>query len=287
MPFLILFGIIAAAVLAWFCLQRWRRARQEHLFQQALPDEQVQLLQDRVGLYQLLPAPLKQELHGRINIFLDEKEFIGCAGLEITDEIRLTIAGNACILLLKRDKRCFPGFSSILVYPETYIAEEVQRDGLIEARDLSSRAGESWHRGPVVLSWSDIIRGTRNERDGHNVVLHEFAHKLDEENTIMDGLPVLRHSEDYRQWSEVLSHEYGTLVKQAEHHHKGVLDNYGAVSPPEFFAVATETFFEKSLEMKRKLPELYRQLQTFYGLDPATWHLDAGGNREGEKNRQD
>jgi MtfA peptidase len=231
----------------------------------------MQILERNVPLYLLLPQHLRQELYGRINIFLGEKEFIGCGDLEITDEIRLTIAGNASILLLGHDRHCFPGFTSILVYPDTYVAKEINYDGLVETHEDSARAGESWHRGPVVLSWADVLRDTLDQNDGHNVVLHEFAHKLDEENEIMDGLPVLRDTTHYRKWAEVLTREYDSLQNSIDRGTDTVLDDYGAYSPPEFFAVATETFFEQPLRMKNKLPELYEQLKIFYNLDPAAW----------------
>ena len=271
MSILIFFGSIFAAFLAWLIWSRLQRARRNKLFIKPLPPEWIQLLETNVALVALLPEDLRKELHGRINIFLDEKEFIGCAGLEISDEIRITIAGNACLLLLKRDKRCFPGFTSILVYPDTYVSKQVQYDGMVAVNKDSVRAGESWHRGPIVLSWTDVMRGSLNHSEGHNVVLHEFAHKLDEANEIMDGLPVLRDSSDYAEWAEVLSKEYESLLIRVEKRSNTVIDEYGAVSPPEFFAVATESFFEKPTQMKKKLPDLYRQLKRFYNMDPASW----------------
>jgi len=144
-------------------------------------------------------------------------------------------------------------------------------DGPVEAHEDSIRSGESWHRGPVVLSWQDVLRGTSNQSDGHNVVLHEFAHKLDEENEIMDGLPVLRDSSHYAEWAEVLSKEYESFQIRVNRRSNSVIDAYGAESPSEFFAVATESFFEKSLQMKQKLPDLYQQFKKFYNLDPAEW----------------
>lgn len=262
---------ITAAVLAWSGLLYLRHSRRSKLFLQPLPPDWIRILERNVPLYLLLPQNLREELHGRINILLDEKEFIGCAGLKITDEMRLTIAGNASLLLLQRGKPCFPGFTSILVYPDTYVAQEINYDGLIETSEQSIRAGESWHRGPVVLSWADIMRDTMDHGAGHNVVIHEFAHKLDEENAIMDGLPVLSGSTDYGEWAQVLTREYESLQNSIEHDAVSVLDDYGATSPAEFFAVATETFFEKPLQMKKILPELYQQLKRFYKLDPASW----------------
>ena len=271
MSIFIFFGLIFAAFLVWVLRLQLQRSRRNNLFLKPLPPDWIQILKKNVSIYSLLPQNLREELHGRINIFLDEKEFIGCAGLQISNEIRVTIAGNACILLLKRDKRCFPRFTTILIYPDTYVSREVKSDGLVVVHEESVRAGESWYRGPVVLSWADVMRGSLNNSDGHNVVLHEFAHKLDEENEIMNGLPVLRDSSHYAEWAEVLSKEFDSLLIRVDRGTNSVIDAYGAVSPPEFFAVATESFFEKPLLMKNKLPDLYQQFRRFYNLDPAAW----------------
>jgi len=267
----IFFGLIFAAFLVWVIRLQLQRSLRNNLFLKPLPTDWIQILENNVSIYSLLPQNLREELYGRINIFLDEKEFIGCAGLQISNEIRITIAGNACILQLKRDKRCFPRFTTILIYPDTYVSKEVKSDGLIVVHEESVRAGESWYRGPVVLSWADVMRGSLNNSDGHNVVLHEFAHKLDEENEIMNGLPVLRDSSHYAEWAEVLSKEFDSLLIRADRGTNSVIDAYGAVSPSEFFAVATESFFEKPLQMKNKLPDLYQQFRRFYNLDPAAW----------------
>lgn len=255
----------------WVLRLQLQRSRRNNLFLKPLPPDWIQILEKNVSIYSLLPQNLREELHGRINIFLDEKEFIGCAELQISNEIRVTIAGNACILLLKRDKRCFPRFTTILIYPDTYVSREVKSDGLVVVHEESVRAGESWYRGPVVLSWADVMRGSLNNSDGHNVVLHEFAHKLDEENEIMNGLPVLRDSSHYAEWAEVLTKEFDSLLIRVDRGTNSVIDAYGAVSPSEFFAVATESFFEKPLLMKNKLPDLYQQFRRFYNLDPAAW----------------
>lgn len=271
MSIFIFFGLIFTAFLVWVLRLQLQRSRRNNLFLKPLPPDWIQILEKNVSIYSLLPQNLREELHGRINIFLDEKEFIGCAGLQISNEIRVTIAGNACILLLKRDKRCFPRFTTILIYPDTYVSREVKSDGLVVVHEESVRAGESWYRGPVVLSWADVMRGSLNNSDGHNVVLHEFAHKLDEENEIMNGLPVLRDSSHYAEWAEVLSKEFDSLLVRVDRGTNSVIDAYGAVSPSEFFAVATESFFEKPLLMKNKLPDLYQQFRRFYNLDPAAW----------------
>ncbi|MES9912076.1 MAG: M90 family metallopeptidase [Candidatus Sedimenticola sp. 4PFRAG1] len=241
------------------------------LFQEPLSPEHITIIERNVPLYTRLPKELHETLQGCVNYFLHEKVFVGCEGFEITDEIRLIVAANACMLIVNNRKGCFPGFETILVYPDTYIAREVSYDGLVEVHKESTRAGESWHRGPIVLSLTDVIRGSSNDQDGHNVVLHEFAHKLDEENGIMDGLPVLRESAHYKEWAEVLTREYDEFLDRVDRGKNKVIDEYGAVSASEFFAVATESFFEKSGQMRKRQPELYQQLQTLYGLDPAEW----------------
>jgi len=265
------FGFILTALLLWLSFKQLQKRQRQQLFLKPLSPEWIQILEKNVSIYSLLPEPLKKELHGRVNIFLNEKEFFGNGGLDVSNEIRITIAGNACLLLLKRDKRCFPGFKSILMYPDTYVAKQVTSDGMVESHEHSTRAGESWHRGPIVLSWADVMRGSLDPNDGHNVVLHEFAHKLDEANNAMNGLPVLRDHSHYAEWASVLSKEFDALLIRANRGTNSVIDAYGTVSPAEFFAVATESFFEKPVQMKTKLPELYQQLERFYDLDPAAW----------------
>lgn len=271
----VLIGLAAvpvSVVLLWVGRSRLKEMKRARLRQQPLPSALVAILHKNVSIYSLLPDTLKNELHGHVNVFLDEKEFIGCNGLEISDEIRMTVAGLACILQLNRQATYFPGFSSILIYPESYVATAVSHDGHLQVRRTSKRAGESWYRGPIVLSWKDVVHGATDAGDGYNVVLHEFAHKLDEENDGANGLPILPAREHYEAWAEVLGREYESLESRVARGRNRVLDEYGLTSPPEFFAVATESFFEKPMAMKDKLPDLYDQLRIFYRLDPAAWN---------------
>ena len=258
-------------MLVWYVRRSTRRARRQKLFTTPPDANHVALLQKHVAIYHKLPQNLREELHGHINIFLDEKKFIGKGGVEITDEIRVVIAGNACLLLLNGGGRRFSGFTSILIYPDTYVAHQMNHDGLVVSAAPSRRVGESWMRGPIVLSWEDTRSGSVDAKDGHNVVIHEFAHKLDEQSGHMNGLPVLSDDSHYKEWSVVLSAEYRALDERAKKRKNKVMDEYGTVSPAEFFAVATESFFEKPKQMKKRLPELYRQLQNFYRVDPAVW----------------
>ena len=267
----ILFGLVFSIIAIWYFRRHIRRKRRAKLFEAPLDASHEAILQEHVSIYAKLPQPLREELHGHINIFLDEKKFIGKAGIEISDEIRLVVAGNACLLLLNGSHRRFGGFTSIIIYPDTYVAHDLRHDGLVTTRRPSTRLGESWIRGPIVLSWADILAGSLNAEDGHNVVIHEFAHKLDEQSGHMNGLPVLRRESHYEQWGEVLSEEFDALHQRAQKGKNKVLDEYGTVSPAEFFAVASESFFEKPAQMKKRLPGLYQQLKTFYNLDPASW----------------
>lgn len=263
-------GLLALVLLVYLGLSL-RKAYHRRIYRRPFSSEWIEIMRKNVPLYTRMPAELKSRLHGHIHFFLYDKQFVGRGGQSINDEIKLTIAANACMLVIQRDHRIFPGFKTILVYPDTYVAKTVQRQGLTESEHHSRRAGESWHRGPIVLSWGDTLRGSQAASSGFNVVLHEFAHKLDEENTVMDGLPVLHETAHYRQWYEVLNTEYTAFLKRVDRGNNSVIDAYGAESPIEFFAVATESFFEKSKRMRKRLPDLYQQFAQFYQLDPAEW----------------
>jgi MtfA peptidase len=233
------------------------------------------LLVSRYPLYSRLSASDRRELEGWIQIFLAEKRFEGCGGQEITDEVRVLIAAQACLLLLHRETDGYPRLHSILVYPSSYIAKtwHWERDGtLVEGEQ--ARGGESWPHGTVVLAWDGAFAGAVELNKGRNLVLHEFAHQLDEEDGIADGAPLLSGS-NYRQvrhryqaWAQVLSEEFQQLRRAANDGRETVLDTYGAQNPAEFFAVATETFFEKPGRLQERHPALYAQLKEFYRQDP-------------------
>lgn len=272
MTYLLILLLGAIAVGAFIIASRLRRKKQRsRLLDTPLPAEHRQVLDRNLPLYRRMPAELRNQLHGIINVLLDEKRFIGCGGLEVTDEMRVTIAGHASLLLLNRPCDFYPGFTSILVYPDTYVADEITYDGDVEVLEQVERVGESWHRGPVVLSWQDVLHGLTADGGGMNVILHEFAHKLDEQNGETEGLPVLHDNEHYAEWTEVLGREFALLTQAVETGTDSVLDEYATTSPAEFFAVATEAFFESARRMRDELPGLYGQLQRYYAIDPASW----------------
>jgi Mlc titration factor MtfA (ptsG expression regulator) len=232
--------------------------------------EQRATVQRNVPYVATLSAEDQRELEGHMQVFLAEKSFEGCGGLAMTDEIRLTIAAQACILLLHRETDYYPGLESILVYPSTYVVKNTRRKiGDLVVESDEARLGESWVRGTVVLAWDAVQRGASNFHDGHNVVLHEFAHQLDAEDGDMNGAPVLAKRSLYSAWARALGAEYEDLLERVAAHKPGDIDPYGAVSPAEFFAVVTEAFFETGGQLKSSHPELYDVLREFYQQDPA------------------
>ena len=272
MPIAILAILALGFVLAFIIVKRVsRHARRKRMFAATFPEEFKQIVQKNVPLYNRLPDSLKEQLHGLVNVFMAEKNFEGCGGLELTNEIKVTIAAQACILLLNRRPKYFSKLRTVLVYPHTYVAQTVSSNGTITIDGQSVRLGESWQNGPVVLAWDSVKGGTLNITDARNVVLHEFAHQLDQEDGTADGAPILDRRSRYAEWARVLSREYEGLQKKKRKRKRSVLNKYGATNPAEFFAVATETFFEKPRQMEKKHPELYDELRNYYKLDPAKW----------------
>jgi Mlc titration factor MtfA (ptsG expression regulator) len=246
-----------------------RRLRHKKLYSTPPPAHWIPILETTLPMIGKLAEEHKIQLLGHMQLFLAEKSFEGCGGLEITEEIQVTIAAQACMLLLGRDTKVYPKLKTVLVYPHTYKAGQ---KGLFGGDNgESTRLGESWDCGVVVLSWNSVKGGARNFEDGHNVTFHEFAHQLDQENGVTDGAPILEERSAYATWARVFNHEYNALVEMARRGKKDTMDSYGATNPAEFFAVATETFFEKPRQLKTKHPELYEELKSYYKVNPMNW----------------
>jgi hypothetical protein len=248
----------------------FKRRRREKLASRPFPAEWLAILEQNVPLYSALPEADQAELKRGIQIFLGEKRFEGCQGLEITDEIRVTVAAHACILLLHRQTDYYPGLTSILVYPDAFVSPDVHEvvgDMVLETEEV--RLGESWHSGTVILSWADILDDI-DAGDGSNVAFHEFAHQLDSSGGRGDSTPVLRDRATFDAWSKALGQDYERFQKAVQRRRPEVLDEYGATDPAEFFAVATETFFETPIDLRRAYPRLYEELKRFYQQDPAS-----------------
>jgi MtfA peptidase len=270
---IILLVISALGAIFWITSHNWRTAlRRRDIKAQVFPKAWRQILKSRFPYFKAMPADLQLQLKKHIQVFIAEKEYLGCDGFIITDEVKVTIAAQACLLLLNRNTDYYPKLKQILVYPNAFIMEQNQTDFAgVESRQRQVLLGQSWELGKVVLSWNSTLAGAANPFDGTNVVIHEFAHQLDQENGTANGAPILGDISAYPKWSEVLSHEFNQLQYAAQHHLPSLFDYYGATNPGEFFAVISEVFFERPVEFSLAHPKLYKELSQFYRLDPINW----------------
>ncbi|HEV3439621.1 MAG TPA: M90 family metallopeptidase [Gemmata sp.] len=262
------------------------RRRREHILAAPFRADWLDYLQKNVALYSFLSATDQAKLRDDLRIFISEKSWEGCGGLTMTDEIKVTIAAQACLLLLGVEHEYFDHVQTILVYPSAYRAPdgEVGPDGVVH--EGIGRLGEAWPGGPVILGWDAVLEGGRNPEKGNNVVLHEFAHQLDFLDGLADGTPPLRSAEEYRRWHAVMTAEYDRLCKASDQGKATVLDQYGATNPAEFFAVATECFFEKPLQLQHSHPQMYDVLRDYYFQNPVTWFMSTGTETSPHRHRR-
>ncbi|QTN33491.1 zinc-dependent peptidase [Akkermansiaceae bacterium] len=254
----------------------WRKIRSlfprvEHVPPVFRPEWKEQLL-EKVPLYGRLPDDLRPLLHERIARFISSTRFEGCNGLELTETMILTVAAQAAMLVLFRDGEPYPALRTVYLYPTTFSSVLKRQDasGVVTEAEVH-RLGESWETGTVILAWDSVAQGARNIHDARNVTFHEFAHQLDHEDGGTDGAPGLPSREAYRSWARVFQENYSDFLKQVDAGKRTLIDQYGATDPAEFFAVATETFFEKPRQLSRIRPDLYDELRNFYGVDPKEW----------------
>jgi Mlc titration factor MtfA (ptsG expression regulator) len=247
-----------------------KKRRRRKLLAAPFPAEWLKYLETNVGHYRYLSPAEQAQLRDDLRIFIAEKNWEGCGGLRMTDEIKVTVAAQACLLVLGMEPYYFDRVRSILVYPAGFRAPESVdwHSGLVdeEGADLS---GQAWYRGPVVLSWEDVLTEGREPGYGQNLVYHEFAHQLDMLDGVVDGTPPLRDRVQARRWREVMTREYQRLVNESERGRATLLDEYGATDEGEFFAVATECFFDQPVALRRRHPALYDLLRDYYRQDPA------------------
>jgi MtfA peptidase len=246
------------------------------------PPEWEAYVTANVAHYGMLDDSEKKELTAMVQVFLEEKQWEGCGGLELTDEIRVTIAAQACLLQLGLPHDYYRNVESILVYPSTVVTPQRQ-PGVFETvaspvEPSLPILGQAFAKGPVILVWDAVLHGARHPEQGHNVVYHEFAHKLDMLDGAADGTPPLVDRSLLDEWVAVCSREYQRLCDLAETGHKTFLDSYGAENEAEFFAVATEEFFDRPMALLGNAPELYRVLGAYYRQDPAERLKRAGSN---------
>ncbi len=274
MPMLVV-TVLALLLVLWligqpYLIERRRRRGRSQPF----PPAWRAILQKRVPYLRALPVDLQLQLKQHIQVFLAEKAFIGCRGLVITDEVRVTIAAQACLLILNRPQTdYYPGLRQILVYPGAFIVDKVHADetGVLQDHHRQVLSGESWSQGQVILSWQDAVEDAAVPNNAHNVVIHEFAHQLDQETGPANGAPNLPGPDRYRRWSTVMSQAFEELQAQADRGETSLFDHYGATNPAEFFAIASETFFERPVPLSEQHPTLYHELCDFYRVNPLSW----------------
>ncbi len=261
-------GLVSRAM---FSLLKERRRRS--LRAQVAPEEWRGIITRNLPFFARLSPADQAELLGHVQVFLAEKRFEGCAGLELTEEMRVTIATQACLLLLHRKTDYYPRLLTILVYPSGFVVEQSRPlSGEIWQEGREARLGETGPQmGSLVLAWDAARGGALDPSDGKNLVLHEFAHQLDFEDFAADGAPVLGTRADRRSWAEVMRIEFASLRASDETGIATLLDGYGATNPAEFFAVATEAFFERPHALRQARPELYGELERFFRQDPALY----------------
>ena len=268
-------ALAATAVLAWLILGPVIAARRRRrALARPLPPALGPLVDRNVPVRARLPASLRERHDGLVNAFLAEKEFVGCNGLVVTDEIRATVAALACLLVLGR-RGHYDQLHSVLVYPTPFWVEDEVEDeaGVVEQR-RRVLSGEAWESSRIILSWEDVLEAARWPGEGYNVALHEFAHYLDAEGLGLAAPPASSPEGPVRTvdaWANDLAAEFEAMLDAVDAGEHTFLDPYAAEDEAEFFAVATEDFFERSAGLRAAHPRLYALLQEFYALDPAAW----------------
>ncbi|MGJ8653400.1 MAG: zinc-dependent peptidase [Opitutaceae bacterium] len=247
-------------------------AYNEQATQQIFKEEWILTLHNHLPLYGRLPKVLQDTLHHKITHFVCNTRFESRDGLELSDEVILAVSAQACLLVLNHEGDPYPGLHTVVLYPTAFSStiETIEDDGTCTETTVHCE-GESWEDGSVHLAWDSVHGGARNISDGENVTLHEFAHQLDALDGDTDGVPVLASQEAFQTWAAVLGEHCSDFLDKVMYGEETVIDPYAATNPGEFFAVATETFFEKPHQLKAKRSSLYAELQAFYKLDPAAW----------------
>ena len=253
-------------IFSWF-----KQRRRRKLFRSPFPDNWLEILDRQVAPYRQLAPEQQAKLRDCIRVFVAEKNWEGCNGLLITEEMRVTIAGYACLLLLGLKHDYFSHVLSVLIYPTDYRAPVKHNDAGVVMESGDARHGEAWYRGPVILSWQEIQEDTAKPWDGQNLILHEFAHQLDMLDREVNGTPPLHSRDQAARWKQVMTAEFHRLISDARRGRETLIDPYGTTNAAEFFAVTTECFFDAPWDLQAEHSELYHLLCEYYGQDPAQW----------------
>lgn len=249
----------------------WRKAQtRKTLLASPLTRSERRIIAAKVPITRRMPPSLRPGFEGRVRLFLHQVEFIGYDGLKVTEAMRLSIAAQACLLVVNNDQ-WYDSLRTILLYPGAFTSRQQRHEGFVVTERYDVRLGESWSRGPVVLSWEHSEYGAGNPNDGQNVVFHEFAHQLDNLSGRTDGMPILARGQNYEDWTHIFNTAFERHVRNVRHGRPTYIDAYGTMNPQEFFAVCVELFFENPRALRYEATALYRQFKTLFGLDPLTW----------------
>lgn len=257
-------GILCCFVLLGVGTYLWveskKRKRLEEAAEVELDSVRRAKLQKNVPLLRRLSDEQIGRLQRMMLMFQAEKRWEACGGLgAVTQEMKDAISAQACLLVLENGLPVYPELRSILIYPAAYRARH--RD-----QDSSTRLGESWDSGSVVLSWESVKNSQRNDEDGFNLVIHEFAHQLDQSGGPADGVPRLSDADDYGEWAEAFQTAYCSFCDQINRGESVEIDEYGATNEAEFFSVTSEFFFERPDLLFESFPDVHRLLQRFYRI---------------------
>jgi len=271
MTVFLIFLAVLVVVAGGFGFRHWSKGQvRKSLFVAELSDHQRAIVAEQVPLTKKLPSEFRAKFEGKINVFLNQVEFTGCNGLEVNEDMRLSIAAQACLLIVNSDT-WYNRLHTILIYPGAFKSRQTKHNGYVMTNREIVRTGESWSRGPVVLSWAHAKLGAIDESDGHNVVFHEFAHQIDDLSGRTNGIPILSKSQNFAEWGQVFVKAYESHVQNVHAARQTVIDAYGAEGLEEFFAVAVEVFFERPVALKQSEPAVYEQLALLFQLEPSEW----------------
>jgi MtfA peptidase len=270
---LLFLATLGAVVAAWLWGPPLLAAlRRERIRRRPFPAAWRATLRQHMPAFARLPADVQLQLKKHIQVLVAEKPFIGCAGLKVTQPMRVLIAAQAALLLLNRRAGYFRNLRQVLVYPGAFVVDRVSAGPAGLAHETRRvLAGESWQQGQVILSWSDVLEGAADPHDGRNVVIHEFAHQLDQENGHANGAPWLGARERQARWARVLGAEFAQLRQRVARDEPGLIEPYAATDAAEFFAVVSELFFERPADLADGHPALFAELVRFYRADPRAW----------------
>ncbi|MGM0508496.1 MAG: M90 family metallopeptidase [Fusobacteriota bacterium] len=272
MESLIVTSLITGTIFLLIIPDILKRYKRHKIRKTKFPDIWETYLKDDLKIYNMIPYELREKLKEDIMILIYEKRFEGCQGTVITGKKKVLIAAQACLLFINKKSRYYPKLDSILVYPDRYKVKQAREINGVPVKKGGIRLGESWQNGEVVLAWSNVMEGFNHTK--HNVVIHEFAHQIDQETGYANGFPALTRDMDRKEWTKVLKKEYKKLVFKKEHNKISIINKYGATNPAEFFAVITELFFEDPLKLNEASIDLYLELKKYYKIDTKKWYLE-------------